>query len=394
MSIQAEPFNELKGFCDLVLKNKSFGKGFTKYGMLFVPVFNKNLNMYPNEYSMLSDAVKLGTVEMKDFGNHISSVGCQNNGQEPILIKKGELLVGRGTQNRTVIGTTFVETNEMVKLPVKCVHSHHRLSKGARFTTGCPISRKIGKGWHGDSYRHALASKGVRNLNQTAVWSSVRSETRKETMSDKEDYVKAVKLKENRIKGKIEDIKFPDYTIGVLVFDNSGKLLAGEVYSSATAFKSSIFDLLLSLDEDLYYERHVDNHLVSDEIAVMFFTELGTVPDSGMIRQVDADTILFKSGKYFGELLSYHGIVYLSVDERGDEPPKKEIKKTQVDLIELSDIARITKGGTKSGRKKSKKPLGWHKFTKKYSKGWIGESPRHKMATKKSKTLDLEKLFD
>jgi len=96
------------------------------------PLHHHNLTVFPLSwpksqeppYVLLGRAIEQGeaTVKEVDEEGDVPNLGVTNNGQRPILIPEGEILVG-AKQNRVVNVTVLVAAHSKFTVPVSCVSS-------------------------------------------------------------------------------------------------------------------------------------------------------------------------------------------------------------------------------------------------------------------------------
>jgi len=82
-------------------------------------------------YVLLQEA--LDQVEFKDTGG-IGDVAVSNRSGSNVFLRKGTMLKGVGTQSRSpVAGVVLEPIDEMIKVPVNCIHASHGIRGGAAF---------------------------------------------------------------------------------------------------------------------------------------------------------------------------------------------------------------------------------------------------------------------
>jgi len=88
---------------------------------------------FPDRNYVLLQEV-LDQVEFKDTGG-IGDVAVSNRSGSNVFLRKGTMLKGVGTQSRSpVAGVVLEPTDEVVKVPVNCIHASHSIRAGADFT--------------------------------------------------------------------------------------------------------------------------------------------------------------------------------------------------------------------------------------------------------------------
>ncbi|MCJ7732870.1 winged helix-turn-helix transcriptional regulator [Candidatus Bathyarchaeota archaeon] len=99
-----------------------------------------------------------GKVDFRDSGG-ISGVDAENKTGKYVLIRKGTMLKGQGTQSRAPIHSFILEPKiDVVRVPVNCIHQTHGISGGAMFHAEgvAPLSVQANLG------------------EQSSTWSSIR----------------------------------------------------------------------------------------------------------------------------------------------------------------------------------------------------------------------------
>lgn len=206
----------------------------------------------------------LDQVEFKDTGG-IGDVAVSNRSGSNVFLRKGTMLKGVGTQSRSPIAGVVLEPiDEMIKVPVNCIHASHGIRAGAAFkaqgVTPHSVYDDLGQQsatWANISDYSARASAGVsRAGGRSAVFMASLSS---DALVDVEESV-------GKFRDEVEDLlkQIPgDHVnqVGIAVFDLQG--VAGvEVFDhpdSWHTFSGSITrsysELLTEEVSDLYEIR-------------------------------------------------------------------------------------------------------------------------------------------
>ncbi|GAH88419.1 unnamed protein product, partial [marine sediment metagenome] len=117
----------------LVLEEYEVGEPWklTKGAGFVIPILGRPPFMDRN-YVLLQEV--LDKVSFKDTGG-IGGVNVKNDSGRSVFVRKGTMLKGMGTQSRSpVAGVVLEPLDEMIKVPVDCIHQSHGIRAGAAFT--------------------------------------------------------------------------------------------------------------------------------------------------------------------------------------------------------------------------------------------------------------------
>lgn len=116
----------------LVLEEYEIGEPWklTKGAGFVIPILGRPPFLDRN-YVLLQEV--LDKVEFKDTGG-IGGVDVANKSGSNVFLRKGTMLKGVGTQSRSpVAGVVLEPLEEMIKVPVDCIHQSHGIRAGASF---------------------------------------------------------------------------------------------------------------------------------------------------------------------------------------------------------------------------------------------------------------------
>lgn len=139
----------------LVLEECEIGEPWklTKGAGFVVPILGRPPFLDRN-YVLLQEV--MDKVTITDSGD-INLVGVLNKSGGPVYIRKGIMLKGQGSQDRSPVSSYIVEPKVPVNIRVNCIHSSHRIEGGASFiamgVTPHSIYRSLGQ--------------------QTAIWADI-----------------------------------------------------------------------------------------------------------------------------------------------------------------------------------------------------------------------------
>lgn len=207
----------------------------------------------------------LDKVAFKDTGG-IGGVDVHNKSGNNVFLRKGTMLKGIGTQSRSPIAGVVLEPiDEMIRIPVNCIHASHGISGGASFMvsgiTPHSIYQSLGRQsetWADISNYSARASAGVtRAGGHSAVALSMRSDA----LVDVEESV-------GKFRDEVDDLlkQIPgDHVnqVGIAVFKLKG-VVGVEVFDhpdSWHAFSKSIirsYSEVLTEEVSDFYEIKMD----------------------------------------------------------------------------------------------------------------------------------------
>jgi len=210
-------------------------------------------------YVLLQEA--LDQVEFKDTGG-IGDVAVSNRSGSNVFLRKGTMLKGVGTQSRSpVAGVVLEPIDEVIKVPVDCIHASHGIRAGAAFmamgVTPHSVYDDLGqqsRTWASISDYSARASTGVSRAGGRSA--SFMANMSSDALVDVEESV-------GRFRDEVDDLlkQIPgDHVnqVGVAVFDLQG-VTGVEVFDhpdSWHAFSKSIIrsysEILTEEVSDLY----------------------------------------------------------------------------------------------------------------------------------------------
>jgi len=145
------------------------------------PLHHHNLTVFPLSwpksqeppYVLLGRAIERGeaTVEEVDEDGDVPNLGVSNNGQRPILIPEGEILVG-AKQNRVVNVTLLLAAHSKFTVPVSCVEQGRWRYQSQHFRSEfcAPPSLRSKKMRAVNKNR---ATRGTAESDQSEVWEEV-----------------------------------------------------------------------------------------------------------------------------------------------------------------------------------------------------------------------------
>lgn len=232
------------------------------------PLHHHNLTVFPlswpeyqeSPYVLLGRAIERGeaTVEEVDEAGDVPNLGVTNNGQRPVLIPEGEILVG-AKQNRVVNVTLLVAAHSKLTVPVSCVEQGRWRYRSRHFRSEfcAPPSLRSKKM---RAVHKSRTSRGTAESDQGEVWNEVAKglddlKAHSPTASLTDGFEAArEKLQQYR-----EELPLPSGTSGVL-------MARGEEVVGMDLFDSP--DTLQTLWErlsDAYFFDALRNHKRRDE---------------------------------------------------------------------------------------------------------------------------------
>jgi hypothetical protein len=292
----------------------------------FVPIIKKEISREERDYLTLSEALEQRVCEVIDKGTEVAHILFKNTSDFPILIEEGEIFRGKGTQDRVSIGTVMVEPKTSVEVSVKCVHAPHHLSAGAAFGYGGKVSRGMLNEIRSMKYMNAMTDMPASSIDQSRVWSTVNEEMAAESVSDKSKYVKGVEKRRERAKKRVEAIKFPNNTIGIVAINPKGEIKGMEIHRTPHNFsirKKGIFE---SLEANLSWKPEgKEPYQKAEEKVKELFEKLSNLEEgTDALKQVEIDGLVINKEGLHGE--AFTTSFYSNVCPKCDSAkPRKKI---------------------------------------------------------------------
>jgi hypothetical protein len=197
-----------------------------------------------SDYLNTAEALESGMLVLEETGDTVNIVLGRNIGDTVILIEEGEILAGDGTQNRIVVANTLVEPAEEVRIPVKCVHAPHPLSKGASFLTAGAGSIDFLSRIRLQKYQSIMTDvehyRPEEAVSQEEVWSNIHRYCRNLGIEDRSDYNQAIESIRAKAKLMADELRheLPKATCGLLAINSEGEVVSFELYRRPGPFEN------------------------------------------------------------------------------------------------------------------------------------------------------------
>lgn len=234
----------IRNFADDILGNSEFSleNPVSHEGISFVPIV-LNEEKKDQEYVNAALALERGNLIISEVGDAVNSLLAQNTGNIPVLIEEAEVLASGGSQDRIVVASVILQPGEETRIPVKCVHAPHALSKWSRYNTVGSGSVSLKSGMRRMKYQSIMTDvehyQPETAVDQREVWSEVTKHGKSFGLGDPTKYVEAmeeIKKKSSRSAKEIGK-KLPENTCGFVVVDATGTVASLEFYRNVKSFK-------------------------------------------------------------------------------------------------------------------------------------------------------------
>ncbi|MCW5943476.1 MAG: hypothetical protein KIS66_14685 [Fimbriimonadaceae bacterium] len=209
----------------------SLGEPVSYDNVVVVPVRGKDPIRPDSEYLTLTEAKKLGVVDISELDTEeVPWLRVRNDGDRPLMLLGGELLLG-GKQDRVVAKDTIVPPGKTVRVPVYCVNHGRWSEKYGKFEgTGMVVPQNV----------RDRATYG----NQEDVWREVAKYNDAAGASPAETSLKAgiadktVQRRMDSGLGPLRDaLDRDDRAIGA-VFVVNGRIVSLELFGEPALFKA------------------------------------------------------------------------------------------------------------------------------------------------------------
>ncbi len=293
----------------------------------FVPIIKQEIPPEERDYLTLSEALDQGVCKIIDKGTEVAHISFQNTGDIPILIEEGEIFLGKGTQDRIIVGTVMVQPGEMKDISVKCVHAPHHLSSGASFGYGGKASRGMLNEMRTLKVSHATAKVPASSINQSRVWNKVSEEmANEENITDRTQYSQGVKNRRKRAVERSKKLNFPKNTIGFVAINHEGEIKGLELHRSPYNFKVRKDGIFESLETNISWKPVGKGPFPNSQDKVKnLFEKLSKLEEGkDAFKQVEIDGIVINSEGLAGEAFTsaFYSAVCPSCSE--SKPRKKD----------------------------------------------------------------------
>ncbi|MHA2152941.1 MAG: ARPP-1 family domain-containing protein [Candidatus Thorarchaeota archaeon] len=243
MSI-SESIKHIRDFAGDILGNSEFSleNPVSHEGISFVPIV-LNEEEQDQEYVNAALALESGTLIISEVGDAVNSLLAQNTGNIPVLIEEAEVLASRGSQDRIVVASVILQPGEETRIPVKCVHAPHALSKSSRYMTVGSGSVPLKSGMRRMKYQSIMTDvdhyEPETAVDQREVWSEVAKHGKSFGLGDPTKYVEAMAEIKKKASHSAKEIgkRLPDNTCGFVVVDATGTVASLEFYRNVNSFK-------------------------------------------------------------------------------------------------------------------------------------------------------------
>lgn len=243
MSI-SESIKHIRDFADDILGNSEFSleNPICHEGISFVPIVS-NEEKKDQEYVNAALALERGTLIISEVGDAVNSLLAQNTGNIPVLIEEAEVLVAGDSQDRIVVASVILQPGEEARIPVKCVHAPHALSKWSRYMTVGSGSVPLKSRMRGMKYQSIMTDVDHYHpgtaVDQREVWSEVVKHGKSFGLGDPTKYVEAMEEIQKRSSHLAKEIgkKLPENTCGFVLVDATGTVASLEFYRNVNSFK-------------------------------------------------------------------------------------------------------------------------------------------------------------
>lgn len=238
-----------------------------------VPILRKDIG--ERNYKLVEE---VDDIDLEDSGS-IGKVLTESNIDEPIFVRGGTLLEGKGTQSRAVQYGTVVAPEKKEELPTKCVHASHPVKNGASFEIDNEASHV------GSRRLECSLAEG----NQNEVWGTVNTLTStgdfvSTDYQGTDDYVsykkKTNKDFKNKVNELIQEMPEEENQVGIAVVDMNG-IVGIEAFDHQDSWEALKDSIVEKYGKDLY-EEGIGNVFEPNEekIKEMIKDFLKTVMDS------------------------------------------------------------------------------------------------------------------
>ena len=225
----------------------------TKGAGFVVPILGRP--PFPDRNYLLLQEV-LDQVKFKDTGG-IGGVGVSNRSGSNVFLRKGTMLKGVGTQSRSpVAGVVLEPIDEMIKVPVDCIHASHGIRAGAAFratgVTPHTVYADLGqqsRTWASISNYSARASAGAMRAGGRSA--DFMASLSSDALVDVEESV-------GKFRDEVDDLlkQIPGdhiHQVGMAVFDLKG-VLGVEVFDHPDSWHAFSKSIIRSYSEVLTEE--------------------------------------------------------------------------------------------------------------------------------------------
>lgn len=158
---------------DIAQERKGYSIGepwrFTKHSLAAVVPLIRETRVESRAYRLFAE--NKNDVKVVDTGN-IERISVVNNGEYPILLKAGEVLVGP-TQSRTITISQIVFPGEKLPVDCACVYSTKGIREGQRMEPGIYSPTEVRQVVYKGHYQGGVLSADY-NRNQDEIWGGVK----------------------------------------------------------------------------------------------------------------------------------------------------------------------------------------------------------------------------
>jgi hypothetical protein len=193
-------------------------------------------------YLNAAEAFEQSVLSITEAGDAVNTILAQNTGKEPILIEESEVLVAPNSQDRIVVASVLLQPGEERRIPVKCVHAPHALSRGSGFHSigagSLGLKRKMRNMKHKSIMADVDQYIPETAVDQTEVWSEVERYSQTLGLDDPTKYTEALEKVHEKASEVAKEIResLPKETCGVVVINSNGEAIAFEMYRKPQAF--------------------------------------------------------------------------------------------------------------------------------------------------------------
>jgi hypothetical protein len=239
-----ESIKHIRDFADDILGNSEFSleNPVCHEGISFVPIVLNEVRK-EQEYVNAALALERGTLIISEVGDAVNSLLAQNTGNIPVLIEEAEVLVAGDSQDRIVVASVILQPGERIRIPVKCVHAPHALSRGSRYGTMGSGSVPLKSRMRQMKYQSIMSDvdhyQPETAVDQRGVWSEVEKHCKSLGLGDPTKYADAMTEIQKRASHISKEIgkRLPRNACGFVLVDATGTVASLEFYRNVNAFK-------------------------------------------------------------------------------------------------------------------------------------------------------------
>lgn len=289
-------------------------------GLSLFPLFWDDAAKEP--YVLLSQAIAAGTAVVEETceSGCVPELHVKNDGELPILIPEGEILIG-AKQNRVVNVTVLAAAKSTLNLPVSCVEQGRWHYKSKTFEAGYAAPPTL-RALKMQAVQRNRSLRGRATSDQGEIWREVnRCLFDLKTQSSTESLTDGIDAARDRLEEYRKNLNVPEGASGAILAAG-GRIVAADLFAAPESFRelwdrysrAYFFDAL---------RRKPASRKASAESARMFLEHAATCATAHAASIGLGDELAIQNGKIVGGALLYEGrICHLSAfatSSRSDE---------------------------------------------------------------------------